>query len=490
MVKLLLTLGVFLYSAFSFSQDFIDGSYIWTGETSENISENSQPELTDPILKVRSQGDLMSFSEGYQIGDYVADFTLYDHSMEDLNMNALLEKSSISGKYTILFSASNSCNKSTAFFNANSTDYIAAQTFMSEHLEDFNWLMIYGYEAHPIDSENSPSNCSPTAKSGPIGEGEYQHKTYQDRLNAIKRWRGIQNGSISASKTISTYTYNSENSTGKQFQNYKPLDLDIPVYADSPNNLIYDTYFKKPFGILIIDCSGQVVNQGDWLDSWMIDENKNGITGVEYLNALLNDDEALSCHEWVDFCSSESLDSDSDGLCDKWEIQNQTNPSDICHPFGEDSDFDGLCNLAEEELGLDPFNPDSDKDHLSDHEEIIIGTDPHDPDSDGDGDLDGDEISKGNDPLNSDDFSAVEELESELSFSMVNDSNSGNIKLEMSESDSYSISLRSTDGKSLISDMIDSSEYILDPKEYSAGTYLISVEDSRGRLKTQRIFIE
>lgn len=490
MVKLLLSAVIILHSTFIFSQDYIDGHYLWNGVTSESIGSENLPLPTDSISLMRDQGELMDFSGGFHEGDSVADLTVYDVNGEPFHMNSLLEEASVSGKYTVLFSGSNSCNKATGFFNTQTSTYHEAQTFMTSHLNDFNWIMVYGYEAHPIDTHNCLSNCPPAAIAGPSGVGEFQHVVYQDRLDAMARWVGVQDGTIEIPETISTYANGSLEPTGEQNQNYTPLGLDIPVYADNPDNQVYDTFFKKPFGVLVIDCSGQVVQQGDWFTQWMIEASEDGTTGVQFLSSLLYDDEELSCHEWVDFCNAESPDTDLDGLCDEWEIQNGTNADNICHPYGEDSDFDGLCNLQEESLGLDPFNPDSDEDLLSDSEELIIGTDPLDPDSDGDGETDGAEITAGTDPLNADDFSFVEEIEDDLNFSLVNDAASGNIKLELEARDNYSISLRTSDGKTMFSEYISSNEYIMEAKNYSVGTYLISVEDSQGRVKTQRVYIE
>ena len=489
MVKLLLALLGILFSAFSFSQEYKDGSYTWSGVTSKSISTETRPQNSSSIEHMENQGVLMDFSGGYQVGDSVADFTLFNLSGESLHLNSLLEKASVSGKYTVLFSGSNSCQKATEFFNSNNSSYIQVHKFMKQHIKDFNWAMIYSHEAHPIDTENCLTNCPPYTYAGPSGVGEFQHQTYNDRLEAIARWEGVQNGDIKIPEKINTYSSDSMEPTNEKTQSYSPFVLDIPVFADNPDNAVYNTYFKKPFGALVIDCSGQVVFQADWLGHWLI-EGSGGITGIEFLTSLLNDDEELSCHEWVDFCNDESPDSDQDGLCDNWENQNQTNPTDICSPYGEDSDFDGLCNLEEKALNLDPFNPDSDDDYLSDSEEIILGTDPLDPDSDGDGKLDGNEISAGSDPLNAEDFSFSQESNSEFSFGMVNDYTNGKIKLELKKEDNYSVSLRTTDGKPVFSDYFSSKEYYMDPRDYSLGSYLISVQDSSGRIKTQKVHIE
>jgi|GEM_PF-5283814 len=488
MNRILLLLTAALCMHISHSQEYVDGTYTWSSSISEDIGTQTLPLETDSILQIRDQGDLMDFSGGYHEGDIVADFTAFNKDGEEFSLSSLLEDSSLSGKYTVLISGSNSCNRFTNFFNANSTNYSESHQFIGSHLEDFNWIMVYGYEAHPIDTENCLSNCPSAAVSGPAGFGEFQHQTYAERLDAVSRWAGVQDGSIETPETIATYAHGSSEPTGEQFQNYTPLGFNIPVYADNIDNMVYDTFFKKPFGVLVIDCSGIIVAQGDWFNNWLNEENPT--SGLDFLTSLLEDDEELSCHEWTDFCNELSTDTDLDGLCDEWETQNNTNYDDICSPFGDDSDFDGLCDLLEENLLLDPFNPDSDNDLLSDGEEIALGTDPLDPDSDADGVEDGEEIREGSDPLNAESFMFLSEQEPELDFTLLKDPLSGNIKVELGIDGTFSITLSSTDGKELISDNFSSNKYIINPSNLSVGAYILRVQDSRGRIKTQRIFIE
>ena len=82
------------------------------------------------------------------------------------------------------------------------------------------------------------------------------------------------------------------------------------------------------------------------------------------------------------------LDSDGDGLTDRYELQIGTDPYD------PDTDGDGLTD-GEEVLTYhtDPRNPDSDFDMLSDGAEILkYGTNPLDPDTDKGGVRDGHEV--------------------------------------------------------------------------------------------------
>jgi hypothetical protein len=102
-----------------------------------------------------------------------------------------------------------------------------------------------------------------------------------------------------------------------------------------------------------------------------------------------------------------SRDSDEDGLDDRWETENDLDPSDPGQTGrGGDPDNDKLPNYKEEELNLDPHDPDQDHDGLKDGWEILNGlvVDPADSngdglpdgrDSDQDGLLDGWEVSNG-----------------------------------------------------------------------------------------------
>lgn len=64
-----------------------------------------------------------------------------------------------------------------------------------------------------------------------------------------------------------------------------------------------------------------------------------------------------------------------------------------------DSDGDGVSDRDEEDNGTDPDVSDTDGDGLDDGQEVEAGTDGTLPDTDGDGYLDGDEVSVGTDPL-------------------------------------------------------------------------------------------
>lgn len=95
-------------------------------------------------------------------------------------------------------------------------------------------------------------------------------------------------------------------------------------------------------------------------------------------------------------------DTDSDGMHDQWELNNGFNgldPSDA----SLDTDNDGITNLDEFLNGTNPQGVDSDNDGISDGVEEQIGTDLNDSDSDNDTMTDGWEFGFGLDPLDAND---------------------------------------------------------------------------------------
>ncbi|MGJ8696263.1 MAG: DUF1800 family protein [Verrucomicrobiaceae bacterium] len=78
-----------------------------------------------------------------------------------------------------------------------------------------------------------------------------------------------------------------------------------------------------------------------------------------------------------------SIDTDSDGLPDYWELRHKSNPA--VSNATADSDSDGLDHLAEFNAGSNPNLADSDGDGLNDLAEVNAGTQVNYADSDGDG---------------------------------------------------------------------------------------------------------
>ncbi|MGU8053403.1 Rib/alpha-like domain-containing protein, partial [Streptococcus suis] len=99
------------------------------------------------------------------------------------------------------------------------------------------------------------------------------------------------------------------------------------------------------------------------------------------------------------------VDTDGDGISDRQETENGTDPSKV------DSDNDGFSDKEEVERGTDPTKADSkpassetdtDGDGISNEDEATRGTDPNKSDTDGDGFSDQEEITAGSNPTKAD----------------------------------------------------------------------------------------
>ncbi|HEL1811683.1 TPA: GA module-containing protein, partial [Streptococcus suis] len=99
------------------------------------------------------------------------------------------------------------------------------------------------------------------------------------------------------------------------------------------------------------------------------------------------------------------VDTDGDGISDRQETENGTDPSKV------DSDNDGFSDKEEVERGTDPTKADSkpassetdtDGDGISNEDEVARGTDPNKSDTDGDGFSDQEEITAGSNPTKAD----------------------------------------------------------------------------------------
>ncbi|MDH5731763.1 MAG: putative Ig domain-containing protein, partial [Gammaproteobacteria bacterium] len=151
------------------------------------------------------------------------------------------------------------------------------------------------------------------------------------------------------------------------------------------------------------------LNQDGVVQNWLYFIADNGVDGRELwltyfgLSALIDSDGDGMDDRWEfdyfkDLSSTVTSDSDDDGLIDVREFQSKANPT-----LG-DSDFDGLGDLYEANNYLDPNFDDTgldfDQDNLSNLFESGIGSLPYLSDSDGDGAADDQELQLGNDPLN------------------------------------------------------------------------------------------
>jgi hypothetical protein len=239
------------------------------------------------------------FTGGYQVGDNVANFQIFDPSGSPVRLSELLEE----GKPVILTTGSASCVRFVNTFNLDATDvgnHIARQ-YMIDHMDDFTWVFIYGYEAHPGDTANCTSNCPALTIPAPNGDTIWQHQQYSDRLEALQLWQNI----------IADPDYN--------------FEFPFHMYADNPNNGVYNNFFERPFGSVVMDCQGEVLKTSEWTNIWLGSDE-----GQDFLNGLL--DPSITCEPGAYECTGQSLDSDEDGICDEQELWQGWDPNDPNDP--------------------------------------------------------------------------------------------------------------------------------------------------------------
>ena len=195
-----------------------------------------QPADTAAVDDIIYYGDYMDMSGGYNVGDTVFDFTAYDFDGNPINLYDQLAGE----RPVVLVSGSVSCIRFRNVFDPliPGQEVWAARTFIYDHQEDFNWIFIYGVEAHPTDG-NCPSNCPPTINTD---TAVVQPAVYSERRWAMHDW-----------------------------ENSPEHDLPFTMYADNPDNSIYNNFFQRPFGLLALNCDGTVGIRADWVTSFFLD---------------------------------------------------------------------------------------------------------------------------------------------------------------------------------------------------------------------------
>ncbi|MCP3875173.1 MAG: tandem-95 repeat protein, partial [Desulfobacteraceae bacterium] len=130
----------------------------------------------------------------------------------------------------------------------------------------------------------------------------------------------------------------------------------------SPSGKQIDWYYGTP-PIINISTGGEVV-----------DKVVMTVTGGTHYNPDVTSKSHMIIHEIsFDSPSIVILDSDFDTMLDSWEI---THFGDLTHTGLEDTDSDGLTDLGEFQNDTDPNNTDTDDDGLSDGFEVNNGSDP------------------------------------------------------------------------------------------------------------------
>jgi hypothetical protein len=192
-----------------------------------------QPADTASVDDIIYYGDYMDMSGGYNVNDTVYNFTVYDF---DGNPVELYEE--LAGpKPVVLVSGSVSCIRFRNVFDPSipGQEVWSAREFIYDHIDDFNWIFIYGVEAHPTDG-NCPSNCPPTVNTD---TAVVQPSVYAERRWAMHNWLE------------------------------SPIhDFPFTMYADNPDNALYNTFFQRPFGLIGLNCDGTVAIRADWVTNF------------------------------------------------------------------------------------------------------------------------------------------------------------------------------------------------------------------------------
>jgi len=148
---------------------------------------------------------------------------------------------------------------------------------------------------------------------------------------------------------------------------------------DSPDTVTYDVYFgtSSTPSVVSMDQSSAVHDPGTLADNTLY-----------YWRIVARDNHGLETEGPVwsfDTGYAATGDSDSDGMMDGWE---STHFGDLSHTGSADTDTDGLTDLEEYQNNTDPKDPDSDDDGMPDGWEVTNSLNPNFNDSGDDPDTD------------------------------------------------------------------------------------------------------
>jgi hypothetical protein len=281
-----------------------------------SFGEAACPEDSAAVDDIIYYGELLDMSGGYDTGDTVFDFTVYDFDGNSLNLYTELSGS----KPVVLINGSVSCLRFRGTFEPdnNGQEYLAARNYLEEHANDYNWIFIYGVEAHPTDG-NCPSNCPPTVSNDTT---VVQPPYYVNRRWAVRGW-----------------------------EDSPEHDFPFTMYADNPNNAVYNNFFQRPFGIVAINCDGTVAMRGDWVNSFFM----NG-TNLSALNEWRLESNACSIDWAPDNEGTDDDGTDVDGTDDGTDDDG----TDDDGTDDDDTDDDGTDDDGTDDDGTDDDGTDGD----------------------------------------------------------------------------------------------------------------------------------
>lgn len=192
-----------------------------------------------PIDAPAYHGEAFDMSGGYQIGDTVSNFTLYDQNGERVELYEMLAGE----KPVVVVNGSVTCPRFADVFRSDvqSGEYVTVRNFIVDQSESINWIFVYGLEAHP-GAGACPSNCPPMSTTDTL---VYQAETYGQRLGAVASWN-----------------------------NATDLTFPFHMFADNPDNAVYNAFFERPSGMVALNCDGTVALRADWLVFTLIEPLK------------------------------------------------------------------------------------------------------------------------------------------------------------------------------------------------------------------------
>ena len=225
-MKFLLSAGLLFLSLFTLHAQYGD------------FGLNEQPNDQDPVDDLLFYGELNDMSGGYHVGDTVFDFTLYDFEGNSINLYEELAGE----RPVVLINGSVSCVRFRNAFNSvegHQAYYVVSQ-FIQNSQDLFNYIFVYGIEAHPTDG-NCPSNCP----------------------NVI----------LTDSTVVQSPDYGYRRWSLDSWNSAPEFDFPYNLYADNPDNAVYNNFFERPFGFLGIECDGTVAFRGDWVFDFLLEDS-------------------------------------------------------------------------------------------------------------------------------------------------------------------------------------------------------------------------
>jgi hypothetical protein len=333
-MKFVITLGfVFHFGLLGFSQygDF-------------GLAEQpTDDQIVDDLIFYGEENDM---SGGYAVGDTVSDFTVYDHAGNSLNLYEELS----GDKPVVLINGSVSCIRFRNAFNAEegSQLYYAVGQFIEETQDLFNYIFVYGIEAHPTDG-NCPSNCPNVILTDTTVT---QAPDYGYRRGSLYSWTSAPE-----------------------------FNFPYSLYADNPDNAVYNNFFERPFGLLGIQCDGTVALRGDWVTEFLIG-NSDQLEAWQSTYTSCT----ISWSEQEDESDEEDNETDDEGN-DVGDENDDNSNDDSDEDSSGDSDGNDSGEDGDNDSGEDGDNDNSGEDSDGDDSD---GDDSDGDDSDGD-DSDGDD---------------------------------------------------------------------------------------------------